>query len=175
MLKFGYLINRICIALFLMTAFSSCASIINGTRQKVSITTNPPGAMISDGVATYQTPATLDLKRGQDHILTITKEGHEPETVRLTRVISGAVAGNILAGGLIGWGVDAISGAQWRLEPETLAVNLRPVRENQQIAQVEKPSLQNKLEELIVLKEKNLINEDEYRTMKERTIKSIYN
>ena len=32
--------------------------------------------------------------------------------------------GNILAGGLIGWGVDATSGAQYNLTPEVISVKL---------------------------------------------------
>ena len=43
----------------------------------------------------------------------------------------------ILTGGLglIGWGVDAISGAQWRLEPETITIKLRPLNEAESLAQ----------------------------------------
>jgi fructose-bisphosphate aldolase class 1 len=35
------------------------------------------------------------------------------------------VYGNILAGGLIGWGVDSISGAEYNLSPKTINVTLK--------------------------------------------------
>ena len=35
-----------------------------------------------------------------------------------------AVAGNIIAGGLVGWGVDAVTGAQYNLKPESINVTL---------------------------------------------------
>ncbi len=151
-----------------------CASIVHGTRQKIAVTTNPPGASISDGETTIQSPGTMNLKRNQDYVLTITKPGYETETVKITHVISGAVAGNLLAGGLIGWGVDAASGAQWRLEPETITLNLRPLQERERFAHFKQSSqtLTEKLEELSSLKEKNLITETEFVTMREIAIHS---
>lgn len=149
---------------------SGCASIVHGTRQKIAVSTNPTGATVSDGETTVQSPGTMNLKRNQDYILTITKPGYETETVKITHVISGAVAGNLLAGGFIGWGVDAVSGAQWRLEPETITVNLRPLHENEYLAhskQATSQTLTQKLEELSSLKEKNLITETEYVAMRE--------
>ena len=44
----------------------------------------------------------------------------------MTRNIGGAVFGNIIAGGLVGWGVDAMSGAQYNLTPVTVNVKLKP-------------------------------------------------
>ncbi len=155
------------------TILPSCASIVHGTRQKIAVSTNPPGAIISDGENTVQSPGTMNLKRNQDYILTITKPGYETETVKITHVISGAVAGNILAGGLIGWGVDAVSGAQWRLEPETITVNLRPLREGELLAKTHTTqTLTQKLEELKSLKEKNLLTEEEYNAMRELAMRT---
>jgi PEGA domain-containing protein len=168
------LLSKLCFTSLLCTLLPGCATIVHGTRQKVSVTTNPPGASVSDGMTTLQTPATFNLERDRDYILTITKPGYDTETVRVTHVISGAVAGNILAGGLIGWGVDAISGAQWRLEPETLSVNLRQLQANESVARSQKPvdTLEAKLEELSSLKQKNLITEDEYKVMRELTLQA---
>lgn len=103
----------------------SCATIINGTRQQIPVASNPPGAYVDvDGCCVGTTPMTVDVARKQFHIVTLSKEGYHQESFQLQPVISGAVAGNIIAGGLIGWGVDAVSGAQYRLIPETLAVDL---------------------------------------------------
>jgi len=106
--------------------FTSCGSIVNGTTQKVTVTSDPAGATVSNGEVSMITPATFELKRKRHYVFSVSKPGYKTETAKVERVISGAVAGNILCGGLIGWGVDAISGGQWRLIPENLHVSLRP-------------------------------------------------
>jgi len=169
------IITKTFIVFILCPLLAGCASIVHGTRQKIAVSTNPPGAQVSDGENSIQTPGSLILKRNQDYLLTITKPGYETETVKISHVISGAVAGNLLAGGLIGWGVDAVSGAQWRLEPETISVNLRPVREEEHLA-ISKhtitQTLTQKLEELESLKQKNLLTDSEYNTMREIAVRS---
>lgn len=105
----------------------SCATIVNGTTQKVSISSDPLGASIFvDGAPAGCTPNCIELKRKREHLISLSKEGFEDENVKLEPVLSGAVAGNIIAGGFIGWGVDAVSGSQYRLIPETVNVRMRP-------------------------------------------------
>jgi hypothetical protein len=116
-----------CLALFLL---GGCATIIHGTTQDIAITTDPSGAeLLVDGSERYRSPAKITLKRKDDHFVEISKEGYHKETVNIKSVVSGAVAGNILAGGLIGWGVDAASGGQYRLVPENVDMRLRPLAE----------------------------------------------
>lgn len=91
--------------LFLCLCFSGCASIVNGSKQEISVSSNPPGAKVyADGLGPWEAPTTLRLKGKTDHLLLFTKDGYEPESRMLTREVSGAVFGNIFAGGLIGWG-----------------------------------------------------------------------
>ncbi len=59
-------------------------------------------------------------------MVTVEQESYEIENIAITNSMGGAVAGNIIAGGLVGWGVDAVSGAQYNLHPDTVAVRLRP-------------------------------------------------
>jgi hypothetical protein len=58
-------------------------------------------------------------------------EGYEPQVVQLTKEIPGTgaagFAGNILAGGLIGMGVDAATGAATDHKPNPVIVTLQPV------------------------------------------------
>lgn len=110
----------------LCTLSSGCATIINGTRQKIDVATDPVGATVSADEITVQSPCSLNLRRKYDHLVTISKPGYETEVVKVTPVLSAAVAGNIfLVGGLIGWGIDAADGAQYRLVPESINVKLR--------------------------------------------------
>ena len=110
------------------SSFTSCATMINGTRQNVTVTSNPVGATVSDGVHMWTTPATISLRRKQKHLLTISKPGHLTQIVELHRAFSGVTAANIIIPfGIIGWGIDAITGAQWKLLPEAVNVNLQPL------------------------------------------------
>jgi len=106
-------------------SLTGCATVINGRTQEVEVTSNPIGASVSDGVTVWTTPAKISLKRNSTHQLTFYKEGYKPQVVRLDRTLSGAVAGNILLPfGLVCWGIDAITGAQWKLLPEVVSVDL---------------------------------------------------
>jgi hypothetical protein len=107
---------------------SGCATIINGTTEPIAITSTPSGAKVRvDGQQSYTTPANIDMARGRDHLLTFHKDGYEDENFTIVHSMSAAVAGNILLGGLIGWGVDAMDGAQDKLTPETVQITLNPL------------------------------------------------
>lgn len=104
-----------------------CASIVKGTTQAIPVASSPSGADVRlDGNHVGQTPVSVEVKRKSDHLMTIEKAGYQPESIAITRNIGGAVFGNIIAGGLVGWGVDAISGAQYNLTPATINVSLKP-------------------------------------------------
>lgn len=119
--------------ILLVALGSGCASIINGTTQKIPVTVDPENATVTavggDKSVNGTAPCTLELKRKHPQVLTISAPGYQAQTVQLQPVLSGAVAGNILAGGLIGWGVDAASGADSKLVPETVVVKLEPEKQ----------------------------------------------
>jgi hypothetical protein len=117
------------VCLSLMLSFlTSCATILNGTTQKVPIASAPNGANVSvDGYYMGETPLIVEVTRKHDHVISLSKEGYRAQQVQLHHVVSGAVAGNLIAGGLIGWGVDAYSGGQYRMCPETVSVELEPI------------------------------------------------
>ena len=122
--------KAICSSIVLLYGFagSGCATVIHGTTQEIPVSSDPPGiTLMVDGKSNFTTPANLLLSRDEPHILEFSLEGYHPEVVRLRSVMSAAVAGNAVLGGLIGWGVDAASGAQYRLVPTAVHVSLRPV------------------------------------------------
>jgi len=151
-----------------------CATIVHGTHQDIACTTSPSGATVrsADGFK-CTTPCTLALSRKKDNTLTIEMEGYETSTVSVRSVLSGAVAGNILAGGLIGWGVDAASGGQDRLVPETVDVTLKPkVAKAEAILPVAAPkTVLEKLKELGDLRNANVISAAEFTQMKESLLR----
>jgi hypothetical protein len=105
---------------------ANCGTIIHGTTQEVSISSNPTNARILvDGQPIGQTPATLDLKRKDKHTVRLELGGYQPYEMAMSRSVSGWIAGNILFGGLIGLAVDAISGGMYKLSPEQITAEMR--------------------------------------------------
>jgi hypothetical protein len=118
----------ICCALICCSAIaaSGCATIITGWYQKVPVTSEPDGATVQvDGTEKFITPTKLHLKRNHDHALVFTKDGYTNETVILSHVISGAIAGNAVIFGLAGLAVDNLSGSQFKLIPTKVHVELK--------------------------------------------------
>jgi len=126
----GHLSYITLFTLLLVSVFGSgCATIIHGTTQNIPVSSVPTGAKVTvDQSTAYTTPTVLELARGENHNLQVSLEGYHTEAMTLQSVTSGAVMGNLIAGGLIGWGVDAASGAQYRLVPESLHITLRPIK-----------------------------------------------
>lgn len=107
-----------------------CATITRGTTEVLVVETEPPGAdvRISPDGERCSTPCGVTLKRKGDYIVHIERDGFEPLAVNVHPEVAGAgaagMAGNVLVGGLIGAGVDAVTGATKRLSPNPIRVNL---------------------------------------------------
>ena len=108
----------------------SCATIIHGTRQEISVNSMPSGAkVIVKGVHMATTPAVIELKRKESNIiLRFEKEGYEPVDIALRRSVDGWIAGNIIFGGLIGLAVDFIDGAAYKLSPAEVQTALNEAK-----------------------------------------------
>jgi len=104
---------------------SGCATVLNGTSQPVAFESDPTGAGVEliTGL-TCTTPCEYSMKRGDDSRVTFTKPGYEPVTVYIQSRTGGSVAGNILAGGIIGGVVDASNGASNHLYPDPVSVRM---------------------------------------------------
>jgi len=103
-----------------------CASIMHGSSQKVGISSSPTGATVSvDNKPLGNTPVFADLKRGEEHVVTIEMPGYDKAQLTITKSVSGWVWGNIVFGGFIGLAVDAITGGLYNLSPEQLNAELR--------------------------------------------------
>jgi hypothetical protein len=151
--------------LSLLAILSGCATIVQGTTQEVGITTDPSEAnLLVDNKENYKSPAKITMKRKDDHIVEVTKEGFEKENINIKSVISGVVAGNLLLGGLIGIGVDALSGGANRLEPDNINVRLRPSTD------AGKETIEGRLGQLEKLKGKGKITEEEYKKMRQEIL-----
>ncbi|GKT36479.1 PEGA domain-containing protein, partial [Aduncisulcus paluster] len=96
-----------------------CASVTRGTTENISIASTPSGAEATvtglDVPTACVTPCVVTVNRNADITVAFAKPGYEPQVIPLTKEIPGTgaagFAGNLLAGGLIGMGVDAATGA----------------------------------------------------------------
>jgi hypothetical protein len=154
-------LSRGLLILSLLVVLNGCATIMHGTMQDIGVTTEPAGAnLLVDGEQHYKSPALIAMKRKDDHTVEISQEGYKKEVVEIKGNLSWAVAGDILAGGAIGYGIDAITGAQRRLEPEKVEVRLRPL-----VTQEDRDEAKNqeeKLKRLKILRDEGEITQEAY-------------
>lgn len=124
-----------------------CASVTRGTTENLSIASAPSGAEATisglDNPTACVTPCTVVVKRNADISVSIAKEGYEPQVVQLTKEIppAGAAgfAGNVILGGLVGMGVDAVTGAATDHKPNPVEVTLQPITRPARPAPPRKP------------------------------------
>ena len=125
-----------------------CASIAHGSFQEIEVVSSPPGArVLVEGKDTGTTPARLHVKRKDAGVvLRLEKAGYAPVEVRLKRATSRWIAGDVAwsaaqfvnqgysstgqaaagaaASLAIGLGVDALTGAAYKLVPGEVHVTL---------------------------------------------------
>lgn len=110
---------------------SGCAYILSTDSQDISISSTPGGAQVviktTGGIEVFTgtTPAQAHLKRKNEYIIDVTLEGHAPKQIHLEQSINPATFWNLLIGGIPGWIIDGVSGAIWKLEPETIMITLQ--------------------------------------------------
>lgn len=98
---------------------SGCATIVKGTTQSVSVTSTPAdGAECSlqnsEGTWFVKTPgSTVVHKTKNDLNITCKREGFADASKVVAPKFGAATFGNIIAGGVIGVGIDAASGANY--------------------------------------------------------------
>ncbi len=99
----------------------SCGSIVNGSSQKVAITSSPSDAQIYiNDKPMGRTPACVKLKRKDNHFVRLELPGYEPYECMLKRELSGWAFGNVVFGGLVGIAVDAMTGGMYKLSDDTV-------------------------------------------------------
>jgi hypothetical protein len=107
-----------------------CGTIFRGVTQDIQISSSPDMAEVwIDGVRMGTTPTELTLKRKNNYLVTVKKEGLKEATVKIEGSMSGWVIANIIFGGVIGCGIDFITGGAYDLKPERVDINLTKLAE----------------------------------------------
>lgn len=123
---------RVVLIIALACLCGGCATVIRGTTDEVAFKSSPSGAEVhtSNGLACV-TPCTLQIKKNEEFVATFRKAGYAAKDVPVARqIVAGGVvatAGNVIVGGLVGVGVDAVTGAGFDHVPNPVVVTLRPV------------------------------------------------
>ena len=111
-------------------SLGACATVTRGEHTAWEVRTTPPGAQVktSNGMICDSTPCSLRMMRKDTFTATISKPGYKSVEVHVTNKVSGqgglGLAGNVLIGGVIGLGVDAVTGASLDLTPNPVDLNL---------------------------------------------------
>jgi hypothetical protein len=101
-----------------LLSLSACASIITGTHQDIAVTTSPTGATCAftkQGATVGSlsaTPGMLQVEKTKyDLQIACKKPGYDEVSMLNHSGIEPWTFGNIVIGGVIGWGIDSALGA----------------------------------------------------------------
>jgi len=123
--------RRVLFVLAIAGLTGACATVLRGTTEGVGFNLSPSGAEVhtSNGLGCV-TPCTLTINKNEEFIATFEKQGFIPQQIPVSRQVVGggvaATAGNIIAGGIIGLGVDAATGAGYEHTPNPVSALLQP-------------------------------------------------
>lgn len=121
------------ILLLLLAGVAGCATITRGITQSIAINTpNAPGATCqlssgAIGTRTVVTPAVITVDKSMESIaVRCSKECFQDGAGIIASHTEAMTAGNIIVGGVVGLGVDAVTGAMNKYNPET-GIFLAPI------------------------------------------------
>ena len=100
-------------ALGLLVWATGCATVVRGEKQKIDFKTDPPGATVKvDEAVVGNTPCQAQLKRKDEHKVTITKAGYQGVTFTMRSTWDGAsLPGFAVPGGSASVATDRATGA----------------------------------------------------------------
>ena len=112
---------------------SGCATVVNGSTQQISVTTDPvAGANCelknSEGTWQVTTPGTVEVNRARNDLtITCTKDGYPTATTADHSKINFMTFGNVLAGGIVGVMIDSSTNANTEYEtPINISLTATP-------------------------------------------------
>lgn len=128
--------NKMLPIIAIVSLASGCASITGSKNQPVSVQAHLNGNQIQDASCTLtndkgtwfiKTPGSTTVqKSGQDLVVTCNKDGIPAGSTTVASSANGGVWGNILFGGLIGYAIDASTGAAFDY-PTSMSVQMGQV------------------------------------------------
>ncbi len=132
----------ILVAAALAVGVAACATVTRGTTNQIQIRSEPAGAQVTTSLAhNCTTPCTISVNRREEFAITFSLPGYREQRVEVKTQVAGAGAagfvGNVIVGGVVGMGVDAVTGSTLEHTPNPVVVTLQrdvttpPPRTNQ--------------------------------------------
>lgn len=133
MLNF-FMLRFSCSILLICTFLSGCASVVNGDSQTIQFATRDTKGDVLEGAmcdwrnskyaGSFVSPSVVKVRRDYDTLhVTCRADGFPAGSAAVTSKASGAMAGNIIAGGIIGAVVDHSNGNAYEY-PSVVIVRL---------------------------------------------------
>jgi hypothetical protein len=122
----GAVVGVACVAVMMALG---CASICGGPSW-LAMETNPKNIEVKiEGIQNGEkfskvTPFKVELSRSSDYKIIVQTPHYKSEEIVLRRKITGWFWGNLLIGGLIGMGIDGLSGNMWDHNQHVVSLNL---------------------------------------------------
>ena len=118
------------------TVLSGCASVTRGSTNEVTFSSAPSGAKVTTSAGqSCTTPCKMIFKRREAFVATFTDASGDVRTIDVITDVAangvGATAGNILAGGPIGVGIDIATGAALDHFPDPVHADFSKPQEEQ--------------------------------------------
>jgi PEGA domain len=125
-------LKKIVCAAAAAVALSACATITRGTTNQIQIRSEPSGAQVITSTSqTCMTPCTLTMNRRDEFSVKFSLAGYREAIVEVRTQVAGTgvlgVAGNAIVGGVIGVGVDVVTGSALEHVPNPVIVTLERI------------------------------------------------
>ncbi|MCC7297616.1 MAG: hypothetical protein IT244_04730 [Bacteroidia bacterium] len=102
--------------------FSACATVINGTQQRIYLVSDKPGAVVKvNGETVDSTPCVIHVQRTKQNPpdIEISKDSFFTQSIVLQRKMNELSFLNFI--NIFGWGIDIGTGSIWRYnQPDTM-------------------------------------------------------
>ena len=118
---------------------TGCASVTKGTSQSLSVRTTPTNhaeCRLTNAKGSWyvKTPGSVSVHRAYGDLdVECMKKGYADASKKVQSKATAHVAGNIVAGGVIGVGVDAMTGAIYDY-PNEIVVTMKPEMKHRTVA-----------------------------------------
>ncbi len=110
------------VASVVMIACSGCATLVSGTKQTITVDSDPPGALVRIGEYTGTTPVTLRIPKGHDYRVEVSR-GADKRMVTLNRNLDPVALLNLIPPMWPGFIIDAMTGAITKYDAAIVSVD----------------------------------------------------
>jgi PEGA domain len=122
-------LKMLCALVVSASTLAACSTVTRGTTSQIQIVSEPAGASVRTSMNhSCTTPCTLTVNRKDEFAVIISLAGYKEQTVEVKTRLAGAgvagFAGNVIIGGVVGMGVDAVTGSTLEHFPNPLEIKL---------------------------------------------------